>query len=382
VCRAVTGLARAQAAAGHRVTVLTTDALTRSTRLPAGESTLDNVRVIRLRSLSMTARSVNLSTPIGFRRAAARLLGSERASVVHCHELRTLETLQLSLMGASRLAPLVLSPHGTLPYATGRTWLKRAWDRLAGRRVLRQFDLVIALTAHEAADVRALWDAHGQAADSERVAVIPNGVDLDPLDERPARGPARRLLGLDDGPTVLYLGRLSSRKGIGLLLDAFDDLIRRLPSARLIVAGPDDGEERAIARSIAARNLSSVVRMTGMLAGEQRLAALAAADVFALPAVGEGLPVAALEAMVSGLPVLLGDDCVPGLIDAGGGLRVARDAQAWSRALGELLVDADRRQAMGRAARRVAETRYAWGPIVTECDRAYRRAAERWRQRR
>jgi glycosyltransferase involved in cell wall biosynthesis len=382
VCRAVTDLARAQVEAGHRVSVLTTDALTRSTRLPSGECAIDGVHVIRLRNASLAARRLNLSTPLGFRKAARRLLDAGDVDVVHCHELRTTENLQLAALDARSRAPLVLSPHGTLSYGTGRSLAKRGWDALTAGRLLPQFELVVALTGKEAAEALALWKTWGKGLDDDRVVIVPNGVDARAFARLPERAAARSRFGIGaDAPLVLFLGRLVERKGVSLLLAAFNEVVRTLPAAHLLVVGPDEGEGRPLTETVERLGLAQHVHLTGLLAGTDRLAAFAAADVFALPAVGEGLPIAVLEAMAAGVPSVLSDDCdVPGLLDGGGGVAVPRDVGNWASALAALLANRERRAKMGRAARALAETRYAWPLLVCQIDAAYQTARRRRRE--
>src|SRR5260370_10710064 len=88
VVSAVTGLATAQADRGHHVTVLTTDALTRSQRNPVLRETIAGVEVVRCRNVSRVLRArLNLSFPRGFPATFAEL--ARRADMVHVHELRT-----------------------------------------------------------------------------------------------------------------------------------------------------------------------------------------------------------------------------------------------------------------------------------------------------
>jgi glycosyltransferase involved in cell wall biosynthesis len=117
------------------------------------------------------------------------------------------------------------------------------------------------------------------------------------------------------------------------------------------------------------------VVFTGMLAGADKLAALAAADLFALPAVGEGFSMAVLEAMACGLPVLLTPGChFPEAAEAGAGLVVTREVDALRDALRDLLAELDRRAAMGRAARALVEAGYTWAGIVSQLEAVYRAA--------
>lgn len=158
VVRAVTQLTRTQAARGHRVFVLTTDTLSPSRRIAVRHDQLDGVHVTRVANASNAARGrLNLSTPLGFVAAARRLLREQPIGLVHCHELRTVETVCVAAIASRLGVPVVLTPHGTLPYETGNRAAKRLWDRLLGPWLLRRIDQVVALTAAEAADVRALW---------------------------------------------------------------------------------------------------------------------------------------------------------------------------------------------------------------------------------
>jgi len=179
VVRAATDLTRALAEAGHTVWVLTTDTLSPAARISVREGIVDGVRVIRVRNASNTLRGrLNLASPLGMGRAARRLIAERGIDVVHCHELRTVENLAVAPVANALGVPLVVSPHGTLPLDTGRPAIKRGWDRLVGRGLMRRFDHVIALTEDEAADARAIWAARGLSLPDDRICVVPNGVHL------------------------------------------------------------------------------------------------------------------------------------------------------------------------------------------------------------
>jgi glycosyltransferase involved in cell wall biosynthesis len=380
VCRAVTGLARAQARMGHRPIVLTTDVLNRSARLPSGEEEIDGVRVIRLRNLSQAVRGrLNLSTPRGFGQALRRLTDRGVADVVHCHELRTVETARAAWLTRGGAA-LVLSPHGTLSYATGRSRTKRIWDALLAPRILPAFDHVLALTSPEAAEVRALWARHRVPLDATQLSLVPNGVDPCDFASSPPPAAARARWNLGDGPVILFMGRLSPRKGLAILVEAFAGVTRAVPHARLLVAGPDEGAgppARAAARDLGVRDQ---VVFAGALTGDDRFAALAAADVFALPAVGEGFSVAVLEALASGVPAVLSPEChFPEVASEGAGLIAERTPAVWAAAVRDLLLDPARRQRMRERARDLVSRRYTWTRIAADMDAAYRSAIE-WRQ--
>lgn len=371
VARACEGLCVALAARGHAVTVLTTDAHTQTTRSPAPpDEVRDGVRVLRARNLSVVLRGrANLSTPVGWGAAGAAALRG--ADVVHCHEFRTAENLLLTPGAARRGTRLVLSPHGTLAHTTGRGALKRAWDALLSPAVARRFDAVLGLTGAEADEAAALWARFGAAA---QFAVAPNGVDAATFAALPGAATFRARWGLRPGPVVLFMGRLHPRKGAVVLAEAFRAL--PLPDANLVVAGPDEGDRPALERLAAA---DPRMTLTGYLDGDERLAALAAADVFALPAVGEGLPLTVLEALAAGVPVVVSPGCnLPEVAAAGAGRVVPVAAGALTAALTELLAAAEVRAAMGVAARALVAARFTWAAVAAAVEAVYTPAVKRF----
>lgn len=377
--RAAADLTRALAQAGHRVTVLTTDTLSPTARIATLSDTIDRVDVVRVRNRSNWLRGrLNLSTPVGIAAAAERLIREQQIDVIHAHELRTVENLRVAPVANRIGVPLLVSPHGTLPHATGRSTVKVLWDRVLGGQLLPRFDGVIALTDSEAADARAVWAACGVALPDAHIYTVPNGVHLDDFAALPPGEPFRAQWGLGAGPVVLFLGRLHERKGLHLLIPAFADASRELPDARLLIAGPDEGMRATLEAQVAQHGLGGRVIFTGMLTGPDKLAALAAADLFALPAVGEGFSMAVLEAMACSLPVLLTPGCnFPEVVDAGAGLVVERQVGALAAALRALLRDADRRAKMGRAARAMIEARYTWTQVAAQMADVYRQALVR-----
>jgi glycosyltransferase involved in cell wall biosynthesis len=383
VVRAVSGLAREQVRSGHRVVVLTTDTGGASSRLPAGSTPVGGALVVRARNFSNTLRArLNLSTPAGYGRTARRLIEEHGIDLVHCHELRTIENLRVTAAARDFDLPFVLAPHGTLPYGTGRGLLKKTWDRLFANNLLRRFDHVIAVSEQEATEVRALWSRYRIPLGPQQVTVIPNGVHPDQFASLPDRDESRRRWDLGTGPVVVFLGRLADRKGLHLLIPAFADLVGQFPGARLLLVGPDEGMERRLRDLALRRGMESQVIFTGMLDGNAKLMALRAADVFVLPAEGEGFSLAALEAMACGLPLVLTPGCnFPEVASSGAGLVAPRDIASLADALRTLLLDCEQRSSMGRRARELVLERYAWSRIVSRVDSVYQAALARRRSK-
>jgi glycosyltransferase involved in cell wall biosynthesis len=208
---------------------------------------------------------------------------------------------------------------------------------LLGRLTASLADAVVAPSEATAAELVRDYGAR-------RVTVIHNGV-------RPGEPRAAHRAALP--PVILYSGRLRSRKAVAVLLTAMRQVLAALPSCRLVVIG--DGEQGArIAAQVGALGLASHVELAGTLPRATAMARLAEADVFCLPSTYEGLPLAILEAMAAGLPVVA--TAVSGNPEAvvdgvTGRLVPPESASALAEALIALLLDRETSRAMGEAGR-------------------------------
>jgi glycosyltransferase involved in cell wall biosynthesis len=362
VVRAVEGMAQALHQRNHQITILTTDALNQHARLPAADAELRaGVRVVRVRNASVWLRGRwNLSTPLGMGQALAGLLPT--VDVLHVHEFRTLENV-LALPQVPPRLPVILSPHGTLTQTTGRSTFKRLWDRGLSPRLARRIQHILCLTEQEQTDAQALWAQWGL---TPTCRIVPNGVNLAEFATLPPPQTFRQPWGIAaDETVILFLGRLHPRKGVIPLTQAFRAL--NLPQVKLVLAGPDEGSLAQLAPL-----LNEQIVVTGYLDNAARLAALSAADVFALPAIGEGLSMAALEALAAGVPLLLAPGChLPIVATVGAGLIVEPEVEALTAALQQLVTQPAQRGAMRVAARTLAQTRYSWAAIAAELEAVY-----------
>jgi glycosyltransferase involved in cell wall biosynthesis len=203
-----------------------------------------------------------------------------------------------------------------------------------------------------------------------RVTTIPNGV------RAPALGPAtlRGELGLTAADRlVLAVGNLYAVKGHRYLVDALGLLASRHPGLHVAIAGRGDlGVElraRADALGVADR-----LHLLGLRDDIGHL--LAAADVFAMPSMAEGLPLALLEAMTAGLPIVATDVGDVGAALAGGAagrLVPVADAPALAAAIDHLLLHPAAAHALGAQAARRARTEYSVDRMASRYVDVYRR---------
>jgi len=260
-------------------------------------------------------------------------------------------------------------PAGAPPIVLGPYWVD--WPGASGRahgaargavRALEQRRAAALLVTTEAARRKVL--VRGRP-----VALIPPGVDLSSFPPAPRHaGP----------PTAIFLANLRAHKGIFTLLDAFDEVARRLPDARLIVAGGGP-EEQAVRRRVAASPAAGRIELLGAVPRTQVPATLARADVSCQPAHGEPFGWSAVEAMACGLPVITTDAGGLGsVVPAAAGLKVpVGDVAALADALEALLRDPARRAAMGAAGRAAVATTFEWAGVVSRLEAVYDRVIAR-----
>ena len=204
----------------------------------------------------------------------------------------------------------------------------------------------------------------------ERVRVIPNGVVV--KDENAAnRQMARRELGLGEEFVVGAVGRLAPEKNLGLLLQAFARATNSGGPGTLVLIG-DGSERQALETQARELGIAERVRFTGWR--KDVSAVLPAFDAYALTSLAEGLPLALLEAMSAGVPVVstaVGD--IPEVVRNGatGRLVQSGDEAAFADALAELRNQPELRQALARAARAQVVERYSRDAMVDAYLSAY-----------
>jgi glycosyltransferase involved in cell wall biosynthesis len=160
------------------------------------------------------------------------------------------------------------------------------------------------------------------------------------------------------GARLLFIGRLAKAKGLHFLLRAFAEISQSQPDATLTLAG--DGPERpALEKQAADLGVASRVRFLGYQSQTQIRGELAAADVFVMTSLAEGLPVVVMEAMAAGAPVVAPNIAgIPELIEdrVTGLLTPTEDSHATASAVLKLLGDGSLRQSLVQAARAKVQT--------------------------
>lgn len=302
----------------------------------------------------------DLAIAIAFARYAARTATSD-ADILVGWSSAILEAIALARSGGLK----VVVERGSTHILNQMRILTEAYDEFglvydgtqAGiiERELAEYDAAdaIAVPTSFAADS---FVAEGIARD--KLIVNPYGVDLTRFEPTPSDPNTTRPV------RVLFVGRVGIQKGVPWLLKAF---ARLDGAAELHLIGPVDSEAAVF---LGSRSANVVVR--GALPGPALAAEYAAADVFCLPSLQEGMPLTLLQAMASGLPSVVSPAAQGPVCDGLEGLVVpAKSVDDMAAALERLIRSPEERRSMGTKARAVVAQGYGWQDYADRALAAY-----------
>lgn len=282
-----------------------------------------------------------------------------RHDVVHVHAVWEEIQHRAARIAQDLGVPYIMTPHGMLdPWNMSRGGFTK-WLYLTVR-MARNFRRASAI--HFATDIerRAVDRFHFGAP----AIVEPFGVDVAQFQHPPPSGAFRREWQqqlAEDGLVILYLGRLHPGKGLELLVPAFAAVANVVPNAVLVIAGPDtSGYRTCVEQMIDAGKIADRVVFTGILQGDERIAALLEADLLALPSFHENFGMVVAEALAAGTPVLVSDqvNLHPEITSAGVGVVVRTDVRSVAEALRRWLTDHPARLAAAERAKPFAREHF------------------------
>jgi glycosyltransferase involved in cell wall biosynthesis len=274
--------------------------------------------------------------------------------LVHIHALFSFASTAAAWVARGKGIPYVVRPLGTLTtYALSarRRRLKQLSMMLVEGQILRRAAAVHFTSRIELEEAEELGIAM-------RGVVIPLGVERD---EAPH---VTRMVhsALDGRRVILFLSRLDPKKNLEAVIDAvaLSELLRNR-SALLIAGTGDPSYVERLKKRVAAAGLSDCTVWLDHVEGAQKRSAFATADVFVLPSFSENFGIAAAEAMLAGLPCILGQGVAiaPEVEQAGGGLAITPDPVTIASALEHLLTNEVVRRDMGARAAQFANSEYS-----------------------
>lgn len=265
----------------------------------------------------------------------------------------------------------MVSPHGSLePYALTISPKKKAMASwLYERQNLMEASCHWALSEQEKASIR----SYGFMG---KVAVIPNGVNHADICGAEEIAEFRSRKNVPSGSKVmLFLARIARKKNLPLLLKAFAKNVKIRPEWILLIAGSDERNHlQEVETLIRDLHIEGSVRLIGPVFGREKAYAFTSASVFVLPSHSEGLPIAVLEAMEYGKPVLVTDGwTLPVTTSLQFGWRVPADEHAFETALLKAMTTSDDKLAdMGRFAKSIVREHFDWDAVAKQACSLYR----------
>ncbi len=271
--------------------------------------------------------------PLGWKALQASVQWSD---VAHCFGFYNLLCPAVAFLARRLERSYLVEPLGMYVPIVRSVLKKRLYHKILGDWLVSRAARLIATSAQEQSE---LLEA---GVDPHKVAIRHNGIDLASFYQLPPQGNFRRCYGIGEhDKLVLYLGRLSPKKGLPLLLEAFARL--DLPDAWLAIVGPDDGSgyEQEIHQLAIALGIARRVVFAGPLYNVHKLEAFADADVFVLPSLNENFGNAVAESVAAGVPVIISKQCgIAPFIRERVGLVIDVQAGALAEAMRNLLTDA------------------------------------------
>ncbi len=284
-----------------------------------------------------------------------RVLCAPRDAVVHVHTAMPLTPEIVWLASALRHRPFIAHFHGVgYPGSVFGRWIFLVYMRTVLSRTLRAASKVIVLN-----DEQAQWLAGHFRVNPDAITVLPNAAGPQfrhaPRTEHPRTGACR----------LLYVGRIHPVKAVPRLVRAVA-LMREPVDAVIVGDGADFPKVERLVRDLHLEN----VRLVGVQRGDDLLRWYRWADVFVLPSDKEGMPLAMLEAMAVGLPVVATD--VPGSRETLGeaGVLSAPDPQSLATVLDKVASDEQLRGTLAARSLIRAEE-YSWPRLIERLERVY-----------
>lgn len=267
-----------------------------------------------------------------------------------------------------RKVPFVSNPQGMLePWAlANKSIKKKIYYNFFEFLPLNGASAIHILSSSEASEIKKL-DLKA------KLVIVPNGIYQHEFElQSNPKLFHKKFPHLQGKPLILFMGRIDPKKGLDLLAPAFAQVRQQFPESHLVIAGPDNiGYLPTAQKLFQDSGCPDAVTFTGMITGDLKYSALAAASVYVAPSYSEGFSMSILEGMASGLPCVFTDACnFPEAFNVAKIVPV--DRQQIANALTWCLGNPEEAKEMGNQAREFILENYTWDKIATKMITIYR----------
>jgi len=289
-------------------------------------------------------------------------------TVLHGHNTYHPLNLQLAEVAQSKAHKVFYHPHGALDPVLFNDWTvkslkKRLYIRFLALKKLNRATGIIALTPLESKQLKSLGV-------TSPIHVVPNGIrPLGKATDPEVQAFRRRHALAESIPTLVFVGRINRKKRIEDIISALGLLTSTDRPVQLVIAGDpqaDSEYHRELGKLAERLGVKNRIYWVGFLNEKEKLAAFAAAHFFVHASDSEGMALAILEGMSSGLPVVVTRGCyMQDAADTGTLVQCEQGPAALSEALQSLLNDTTKAQALAQGGQKYVHSTHAW-PMLAQ----------------
>ena len=363
------------------VKVISSDSCKERLKFPNGryDVDVDGIKVDYFRNLSNGFKlKTMLDTPLA---APFKIRNDIKGyDIIHIHEHRQTLAIFASYFARKNNIPYVVQAHGSVLPFFQKEGLKNIFDKVFGFKILHNASCVFALTEVEKEQYLKM------GVDEDKIEIVPLGINLDEYENLPDYGKFRSKFNIgENDKLILFVGRIHEIKGLGLLIDSFNDLINQhnenhsledisSSSIKLAIVGPDDGYLVKLEDKIKEYSLEDNVIITGPLYKEEKQEALVDCDLFVMPSKYESFTTSGLEAMACSKPlVLTKNNHIHDWVDGNVGLACDDNKDSLREAIEKVLSDEDLSLIFARNGQKLIKEKYNWDIINDQILEIYNR---------
>lgn len=358
---------------GINVTVYTTNIGLRS-RVPVNRvSEIDDVKVLYFNFSQALEFLGETGWQFSWQMTRALSKNIKYFDIIYLPAVWNYPTIATAFCAKKYRKPYVISPRGALyPYTLSKkAWKKRLYYKIIIKKVLLEAAAIHYTTEDEAEKCHSFL-----GLTNKNYFVVPNGIDLSDFSKLPDRKVLREHYPmLKHKKVLLFLGRITWKKGLDLLIKAYSRLSKKRDDVHLLIAGPDEGGyKKKVIGLLKDAGVLERVTFTGMLLGERKLAAYVGSDLFVLPSYSENFGMAVVEAMACGLPVVISDQVgiYKEVEKAKAGIVIKPNSDSLYAALIELLNNEEKARQMGTRGRQLVEEIFSIEKVADKMIKAFR----------
>ncbi|OEC86109.1 MULTISPECIES: glycosyltransferase family 4 protein [Methanobacterium] len=367
VTEASFNLSKNLVAMGHDVSVYTTDA----GNAPGSRLLIEdvvNLEGIKVRYFKNISNFLAFKHQIYLPKDMVYIIKKELQDfdIIHFQDFRSLMHVAIWYYAQKFSIPYVLQSYGYLGHKFERVGLKKIFDYLFGYKILSGAQIVISGKLD-------LDEYKQMGIDPEKIRVLTNPLyNVDSFR-------CHKSINSDNFKFnkhfILFLGRLHKIKGIEFLLQGFNSLCNDRDDVILLIAGPDEGYKSVLDQQISKFGINDKIIFTGILTGDDKIAALSEADMLVQTSIYERGPGSPFEAVLCGTPVVVtrntGAGDIVRKIDAGF-LVDYGDVEGLKKAMEEILDKPEKALKKVEYAKKYIINNLSWNNGIKEYENVYK----------